>query len=298
MSQLQRQGLIKKSTLIDEEIAEIKQLTDLCNAYEGLYMRLSFTMLRERSGRANNDFLYYEQNMLVGYLAMDDWGMDEKEVVVMVRPEFRRKGISTALLVAAREECRQREISRLLLVCEQSSLSGQGYVKAIGARLDFSEHEMVLANFQERSTFDERLSLHEVGRGDIDAVAAVLSASFDDPEPLVTANLLKRFAQEPPPRIYLATFGEGEVSCKEPVGTLRLDEFDGVIGIYGFGVVPDYRRRGYGRQMLEEVIRTIRATSQQPIMLDVETDNTPAIGLYTSCGFRIKTTYNYYNVSA
>ena len=298
MSQIQRQGLIKKSTLTDEEIAEIKQLTDLCNAYEGLYMRLSFTMLRERSGRANNDFLYYEQNMLVGYLAMDDWGMDEKEVVALVRPEFRRKGIGTALLVAAREECRQREISRLLLVCEQASLSGQGYVKAIGARLDFSEHEMVLENFQERSTFDERLSLHEVGRGDIDAVAKVLSLSFDDPDPLVTANLLKRFAQEPPPRIYLATFGEGEVSCKEPVGTLRLDEFDGVIGIYGFGVVPDYRRRGYGRQMLEEAIRTIRATSQQPIMLDVETDNTPAIGLYTSCGFRIKTTYNYYNVSA
>ena len=88
MSQLQRQGLIKKSTLTEMEIAEIKQLTDLCNTYEGLYMRLSFTMLHERSGRANNDFLYYEQNMLVGYLALDDWGMDEKEVVAMVRPEF------------------------------------------------------------------------------------------------------------------------------------------------------------------------------------------------------------------
>ncbi len=100
---------------------------------------------------------------------------------------------------------------------------------------------MVLENFQERYTFDERLSLHEAGRDDIDAVAAVLSASFNDPEPLVTANLLKRFAQDARPRIYLATFGEGELSCQEPVGTLRLDEFDGVIGIYGFGVVPDYR---------------------------------------------------------
>ena len=298
MSQMQRRGLIKKSTLTEVEIAEIKQLTDLCNTYEGLYMRLSFSMLRERPGLANNDFFYYEQNLLVGYLALDEWGMDEKEVIVMVHPDFRRKGIGTALLVAAREECRQREIPRLLLVCEQSSLSGQGYVKAIGARLDFSEHEMVLENFQERSTFDERLSLHEAGRGDIDAVATVLSTSFDDPEPLVTANLLKRFAQEPPPRIYLATFGEGEVSCKEPVGTLRLDAFDGVIGIYGFGVVPDYRRRGYGRQILEEAIRIIRTTSQQPIILDVETDNAPAIGLYTSCGFRIKTTYDYYNVSA
>ncbi|MBA2395642.1 MAG: GNAT family N-acetyltransferase [Ktedonobacteraceae bacterium] len=297
MSQIQRQGLAKKATLTDVDITEIKQLTDVCNAYENLYMRLGFSMLRERSGRVYNDFLYYERNVLVGYLALEEWGTDEKELIIMVHPDFRRKGICTALLVAAREEGQQRQISRFLLVCEQSSSSGQGYIKAIGARLDFSEHEMVLASFQERSTFDERLSFHEAGRGDIDVVAKVLSASFDEPEPLATANLLKRFAQEPRPRIYLATLGEGEVSCKEPIGSLRLDEFDGVVGIYGFGVVPDYRRRGYGRQILEEAIRMVRATSQQPIMLDVETDNIPAIGLYTSCGFRIKTTYDYYNVS-
>jgi ribosomal protein S18 acetylase RimI-like enzyme len=223
--------------------------------------------------------------------------MDEKEVIAMVHPDFRRKGIFAALLATVREECQQREIPRLLLICEQSSRSGQGCANAIGAKLDFSEHEMVLENFQERLIFDERLSLHEAGRGDIDAIAAVLSASFNDPEPLVTANLLKRFVQEPRPRVYLATFDAGELSRKEPVGTLRLDEFDGVIGIYGFGIVPDYRGRGYGRQMLEDTIRMIRATSQHPIMLDVETDNAPAIGLYTSCGFRIKTTYDYYSIS-
>jgi ribosomal protein S18 acetylase RimI-like enzyme len=298
MSQMQRQGLIKKPTLTEVELTEIKQLAELCNRYENLHMRLSFTMLYERSGRENNDLLFYEQDTLIGYLALDEWGADEKEVVAMVHPAHRRRGIFSALLAAAQQECRYRIISSLLLICEQSSVAGQACAKAIGARLNFSEHEMLLENFQERYTFDERLSIHEATRDDIDAVAAVLSASFNDPEPLVTANLLKRFAQETRPRVYLATVGEGELSCQEPVGTLRLDEFDGVIGIYGLGVLPDYRRRGYGRQMLEETIRMIRATSQQPIMLDVETDNAPAIRLYTSCGFRIKTTYDYYYVSA
>ena len=297
MSQMQRQGLVVKSTLTEAEQREIKQLTELCNRHGNLHMRLSFTMLRERSGRENNDFLYYEQDTLVAYLALDEWGADEKEATAMVHPDFRRKGIFSALLATARQECYYRVIPSLLLICERSSLAGQACAKAIGARLNFSEHEMVLQSFQERSTFDDRLSLHEAGKDDIDAVAAVLAVSFNDPEPLATANLLKRFAQEARPRVYLATFGEGEVSCKEPVGTLRLDEFDGVIGIYGFGVVPEYRRRGYGRQILEETIRMIRTTSQHPIMLDVETDNVPAIGLYTSCGFRIKTTYDYYSVS-
>lgn len=298
MSQMQLQGLIKKTTLTEEDLKDIEQLTEICNGAEHLFMRLSFTMLRGRTGKEINDFLYYEQGTLVGYLEMDEWGSNEKEVVAMVHPDFRRKGIFSQLLAAAREECQQRAIPNLLLICEQSSSAGQACAKAIGARRDFSEHEMVLENFQESFVFDERLSLREAGRGDIDAIAAVLSASFNDPEPLVTANLLKRFSQERLPHIYLATFGEGELSCNEPVGTLRLDEFDGVIGIYGFGVIPDYRRRGYGRQMLEETIRTIRKTTQKPIMLDVETDNTPAVSLYTSCGFRIKTTYDYYALTA
>ncbi|MBV9617092.1 MAG: GNAT family N-acetyltransferase [Ktedonobacteraceae bacterium] len=295
---MQRQRLVKKAILTETELAEIEQLTELCNRSDNLHMRLSFAMLRRRSGKGNNDFLYYEQDMLVGYLAFDEWGADEKEVVAMVHPDFRRKGIFSALLAAAREECQRRAIPNLLLICEQSSASGQECAKAIGARLSFSEHEMVLEDFQERYTFDERLSVREAGRADIGAIATVLAASFDDPEPLVTANLLKRFSRVEPPRIYLATFGEGELSCNEPVGTLRLDEANDAIGIYGFGVSPDYRGRGYGRQILEETIRTIRKTSQKPIMLDVETDNAPAIGLYKSCGFRIKTTYDYFNIAA
>ena len=297
MSQMHQQDLIKKATLTQAEQSEIKQLTEICNRSENLHMRLSFTMLLERTGKEHNDFLYYQQGQLVGYLELDEWGSDEKEVVAMVHPDFRRKGIFSALLATAREECQQRAIPSLLLICEQSSPSGQACAKAIGAKLSFSEHEMLLTNFQERTTFDERLSIHEAGRDDIDAIATVLSASFNDPGPLVTANLLKRFSQQPPPRIYLATFGEGELSCNEPVGTLRLDEFDDVVGIYGFGVIPDYRRRGYGIQMLEETIRTIRATSQKTIILDVETDNAPAIALYKSCGFHIKTTYDYYSVT-
>jgi len=297
MSQFQRQGLVKKALLTDVNLAEIEQLADICNRYENLHMRLSFVALRARMGTEYNDFLYYVDGKLVGYLSLDNWGSEEKEAVVMVHPDHRHKGIFHTLFAATREECLDRGIHRLVLVCEQGSASGQACAKAVGGKHTFSEHEMDLESFQEHYVFDENLFFREAHAKDLEALVAVQAASFSDPEPFVRA-MLKKFLQDPWRHFYLATFGEGELSCQEPVGVIRLDEFEqGLIGIYAFGVVPDYRGRGYGRQILEETIRTVRATGdQRQIMLDVETDNVPAINLYKSCGFQIKTTYDYYMI--
>jgi ribosomal protein S18 acetylase RimI-like enzyme len=292
----QVQGLVKKSTLTPAELTEIEQLAELCNRYEDLHMRLDFGMLRARPGDIVTDFLYYRDDLLLGYLSLDNWGSEEREAVAMVHPDFRRQGIFNELFEATKEECIRRGIHRLKLVCERSSVAGQACAKAIGARHSFSEHEMVLENFRDSNMFDENLFFHQANRSDIDALVAVQAASFNDSELFLRTKLVQ-FWQDPQRRFYLMTFGEGEVSCKEPVGSLRLDELDRGIGIYAFGVVPDYRRRGFGRQMLEEVIRITRSRSQKPIMLDVEVDNAAAIALYTSCGFQIKTTYDYYIVN-
>ena len=152
---------------------------------------------------------------------------------------------------------------------------------------------MVLGNFQERNLFDERLFFRAADSADLEALVIIQAGSFGDTLE-ETRHIQSRLLQEPNCYIYIATFGEAPIGCKEPVGTLRLHEAQDRIGIYGFGILPGYRRRGYGRQMLEEVIRTIRSSSQKMITLEVETDNINAIGLYRSCGFEINTTYDYY----
>ena len=293
MSQVQ--GLVKKTTLTRVELAEIEQLTDLCNRYEDLHMRLDFSMLRTRSGNIVTDFLYYQESRLLGYLALDDWGAEEREVVAMVHPDFRRQGIFSALFKATKEECIASGIHPLDLVCERRSTSGQACMKAIGARHGFAEHEMFLANFRESNAFDDRLFFRQATRSDLDALVTIQAASFDESELFTRTKLIQRL-NDTRQRFYIATFGEGEVSCEELVGSLRLETFDQGIGIYAFGVVPAYRRRGYGRQILEEAIRVVRSEGQQPILLDVDVDNTPALALYTSCVFQIKTTYDYYIV--
>ena len=152
---------------------------------------------------------------------------------------------------------------------------------------------MFLYQMPQRQTFDASLIVHKADQSDIDALVQVQSASFDDPEE-VTRKRVLQCMPHPDQTYYLATFGEETLGCHEPVGSFRLDSGDTFIGIYAFGVCPDYQGRGYGRQILEDAIHIIRASSRKKIMLDVDVENDRAIRLYRSCGFEIRTTYNYY----
>jgi ribosomal protein S18 acetylase RimI-like enzyme len=107
---------------------------------------------------------------------------------------------------------------------------------------------------------------------------------------------------------FLAGVSRGDRS-EEAIGCLNLFEAEMEYGIYAFAVLPQYRRRGFGRQMLEQIIKEVHARNADlflagvsrgerslGIALEVETQNENAIGLYRSCGFVEVTTYGYYNL--
>jgi ribosomal protein S18 acetylase RimI-like enzyme len=289
MRDIHTQGLIKKQTLTEAQTTAIEQLINACNNNEGLHMRLSLDALRKRPGNETNDFLYYEDGILVGYLSVESWGTKESEATGMVHPDYRRKGIFSALLTAAKEECQQRSAQKVILVCEHTSQSGLAFVNAIGAQHEYSEHEMVLGTFREKRIFHEGLHVRQANMSDLDTIVSILATDSGNVESV--KQWIGKCLEEPTWRFYLATL-DGK-----PLGCLRLDDMGDQVGIYAFEVRLGYRGLGYGRQMLEEAIRTIRTETQKRIMLDVETDNTNAIGLYLSCGFEIKTTYGYYGLT-
>jgi ribosomal protein S18 acetylase RimI-like enzyme len=280
------QGLVKKQTLTEAEAAAIEQLITTCNNYEGLHMRIDVGALRQRAG---NDFLYYEDGMLVGYLYVEGWGGRDREVAGMVHPDYRSRGIFRSLLAAAKEECRQRDVKKMILVCEHSSRSGLAFVQAIKAQHEYSEYEMALGTFLERRNVHKGLRIRQANKNDLDAIVSILAT--DSGNVVSVSHWVAELFEDPSSRFYLASLDE------KPLGCLRLDFMSDQVGIYAFEVRLGYRGLGYGRQILEEAIRTIRSQSQKRIMLDVETDNTNAIGLYLSCGFEIKTTYDYYNLN-
>jgi ribosomal protein S18 acetylase RimI-like enzyme len=281
--------LVIKSTLTPDELAAISRLIEICNTHEGLRMRIGMDMLRERRGDENNDFLYYVDGQLVGYLEADSYGTKDKELVGMVHPDFRRRGIFTTLFAAAREEFQRRGIEKLILICEHKSASGQAFVASTGAQLAYSEHEMWLGTFHERGRRTTGLSMRRAEARDIDTIVSLLATDTGNVEE-VRAWVTELMGRPDAFWFYLATLNG------QPLGTVRLDFMEDVTGIYAFEVRMGYRGLGYGREMLEQLIHIVREASPKPVMLDVETTNTNAIGLYLSCGFEVKTTYDYYEL--
>src|SRR5437588_3233271 len=240
------QGLVKKQIWTEAELAQVDELLEICNAYEDLSLKLDPAMLRSRPGNETNDFAWYDAGKLVGLLALDDMGSEEKEMTGMVHPDYRRRGIFSALLAAAKEEAKLRGIKRLVLICERFSRSGQAFVAAIGAQYDFSEHKMVLQTFNERGPYPEQLHLHKAEPADVDAITRIISASFGQSEEGARRHIMESM-HSPYSQYYAGRLGS------EPIGCLNLFAGDKEFAIYGFGILPQYRRHGFGRQMLEQL---------------------------------------------
>ena len=291
-----REGVVAKQRLTAQDQTDLQRLAELCNAHEHLLMRIDYNAMALSLLPTNDFFLFYDRGQLIGCLLLDRYHSETKEVSGMVHPAYRRQGIFRRLLAAAREECLSRGIRCFLFDCETTSVGGQAFARAVGAKCEFAEHRMLLQNFQPRFQYDPRLLFRQAMPRDLEKLAIILAADFGGSEELATRHILQVW-ERPSQRIYIATYGSESLGCAEPVGTVRVEEAPTEFGLYSFFVRPEYRGRGHGRQIVEEVIARMRESSQKPVILEVESDNEAALKLYYSCGVMVERTYEYYSLS-
>jgi len=284
-----KQGVFAKQSLNNVEFTAIRRLADSCASYEDLDLRLSWNMLESRASDVAEDFLYYTDDLLVGFLTLFGVGSDEAEATGMVHPEYRRKGVFTALLTAAGEESRRNGTKSLVFACDRRSAAAKAFLEASGAHYAFSEQKMRLETPVKRASLDNHLDFRQATVEDADAIAQIISddsgmdAAFFRQ---VVANGIRNRS-----RWYYIAKLDGQT-----IGTINVDVIDGDSYIYGFVIRPEYRGRGYGRQMLVRTIDTIVVERPQPVFLEVETNNDVALALYHSFGFTITNTYDYYRI--
>lgn len=283
-------SIVKVQQLTTSIHDEIEALAEICRQSDGLEMMLYLEDPRV-AHQETNQFLFYQDDALVGMVSLP--AGSQIEILGMVHPAYRRRGIGRALLSAAIAESQHRGARECLLVCEGGSQAGQCFIEAVGGTYQFSEYAMAL----DREVFacsqrnQDTIALHQATDSDLDDLVSLRVASIEDQTAHEVRQMTKNYLQRTDQRFFIGWLNE------QPIGMLRVDENSPTVGIYAFVVLPEHRGRGYGRQILLKTLDQLVTEDWETIMLEVETENRHALKLYERCGFRETTTYGYYHLS-
>ncbi|WFA09228.1 GNAT family N-acetyltransferase [Tissierella sp. Yu-01] len=247
-----------------------------------------------------NEFMYFDGKKLIGYIGICSFGGTKAplEITGMVDPDYRRKGVFSKLFELVIIECKRRKAGNILVLCDRKSVTGQKFLEKVGAVYKYSEYEMYLAD--ESNVINEEqmrgikfrkatnIDAYEVARQNkIYFVDHTNQENNDVPNEKI---LLPEDEEKRGMTIYLAE------KDARVIGKVHLQMINGVGGIYGLGVLPDNRGKGFGRAILLKSIERLKDVKAKEIMLQVAAKNAIALKLYKSCGFRETSVMDYFKL--
>lgn len=249
-----------------------------------------------------NEFMYFNGEELIGYMGICSFGgiTQPLEITGMVNPEYRRQGIFSKLMELVVAECRKRNAEGILALCDKKSISGQGFLKKISAVYKFSEFEMYL-NHKSYETLEKQQPSGITFRKAVNADASEITRQNmiyfgDDSEEENEDSedrgiLLPEEEEKRGMTIYIA---EKEDRI---IGKVNLQMSDGGTGgIYGLGVLPEFRGNGFGRAILTFGVEKLKDAKATEVMLQVAAENGTALNLYKSCGFQETSVMDYFEL--
>ncbi len=309
MTKIEKPWIKLTEFMFDAEYKAISELAAVCARHDGTALKLELdyklAMAREKertTGIADvNELMYFDGEKLIGYIGIGCFGGagSVPELNGMVHPDYRGQGVFTALHQWTVLELRRRGAKRALLLCDGGKQAGRRFVQATGAKHEHSEYEMYIRHEGGKKAVPP-VTLRKAANSDALEIARQNAIYFGD-EPHAPGEgeeaaparglILPEEEEKRGMTIYLAYTG-GEVA-----GKVHVQMTGNVGGIYGLGVLPEFRGRGLGRAILLEGVKKLKEMGAEEIMLQVVTENANALHLYESCGFEVTSTMAYYELT-
>lgn len=240
-----------------------------------------------------NEMMFFDGDILIGYLGISDFsnGAAPFEISGMVHPSFRRLGVFSTLFNFVEVECKRRGKKEILVLCDRNSGSGQEVLRRLGGVYKNSEFEMhcVITAEREIRETQKEIFLRKATNADAEELVRQNKLYFDLQEE-AEGRLLPEEEEKRGMTTYLAYKGENII------GKINVQCIRSIGGIYGLGLLPEFRGRGYGRAILAEGLRKLNDLGAKETILQVSAENETALNLYHSCGFKIVSTMDYFTV--
>ena len=225
-----------------------------------------------------------------------------------VHPDYRRRGHGRRLVEAAQAHVARTGLTELSLWGDRSRIDAAGFIDALGATYRSSLWQFLLPFDRPvpAAVFPTDVVIRPLDPGiDDRPYVALINHVFDDhPSPLSwPLDYISEIHARP-------DFDSSGVLLVAPAGqpdrligccrTLELPGDDGrrrgEVGIVG--LLPEWRRRGLGRQLLRWGVGHLRSLGLTEIELSVEARNQRALELYRQEGFVAGVEWQHYVVPA
>lgn len=288
-------NIVMKERINQKDYEDINNLKSVCVEKDNITLKLELDYKLALNDKETdvlnhiNEYMYYDNSRLIGYIGICEFGGGALEISGMVHPEYRRRGIFTKLFNLLKDEWQYRKPKNMLLLSDNKSISGQGFIKYLGNNKVHSEYEMFIKNEGRALELLNNISFRKATNKDLKEIARQNYIYFgevynEDDIPILDEEVID----------VLDTF-LAEVDNKI-IGKVKLEINNSVGGIYGLGVLPEYRGRGYGRDILTWSIKKLKEMGAREVMLQVLVTNENALHLYVSSGFEITSTMDYFEL--
>lgn len=281
--------ILQLHKLNKQQIKDVEALVLECLRADGLERTLYLDNDINFYINLNSFFLLYEEQRLVSVLVIFEPVEEEAEISAYTLPSERKKGHFKALFQTAQKELLRFDLNRVLFVIEPKSQSGLAALKALKANYGKSEYLMIYKLQDKKSELDsfKTLVLKELFIEGLEAAADLSSRIFhtdlEEAQDVIAISMNSK---------YMKCYGA--YAKTKLIGICNISYGAEQASIFGFGILPDYQGKGYGRQFLKQIINQIQEKGYQAVTLHVGSENNPAYSLYKSEGFVIQTQYDYY----
>lgn len=300
MKNIENPWIKLKENINKEDYKVINRLQQECIDKVALKLELDYKLAssNESSKITNNtnEFMYFDGEKLIGYIGIGSFGGFNTPIEVngMVHPDYRKQGVFKKLSELVIDEWKRRNSNNMFLLSDRTSKEGQEFIKNLGATYNHTEYEMYFRQegSSEPSKGPSNLTFRKAKNEDAYELAKQDAVYFGEEVPEENDKekmILPEEEEKKGIRTYLAE------KDNEIIGKVRLELTDKG-GIYGLGVLPKHRRKGYAREMLKFAVNTLIEDGAKKVMLQVDSENPNALNLYKSCGFVETSVMDYYEM--
>jgi ribosomal protein S18 acetylase RimI-like enzyme len=268
-----------------DDMTRLQRLANICTQADGYAAKIYWDALQARLG--NIDPLTYvllDRGEYVAWLSAFLFTHNQAEITGLVHPAYRRRGLFRDLLQQLSSALGNFKVNTGLLIFHVQAQNLLNKLVQKGATFHHSEIDMFTQSMQSAGKMSP-IEIVPSGMSELELLLELHQQCFPTPIEQVRQRFLHTL-NEPNREVFLAKV-DGI-----PMGKIHIKDEKAHTLIHDFCIIPAYQHKGYGRSLLLNWYAQWGKNDTNTLYkVEVLGDNQPAINLYKTCGFAIKSEY-------